>query len=289
MSNPAASRPARRDENDEREDGLDDRREDSGALPALYRIGELSSRSAAAGALPGRSLADTRALQHVAQWSRDFLTNPHPELGRPGHVCPYVGATLREERYFLTVLHQAATRERETDRVILRLGRHFSELEPRQGRAAQKKTIVILFPDLPAERVGELINGMHRRLKPHFLRAGMMLGEFYRESDKPGLHNPAFRPLRSEVPLLVIRAMLPQDIVFLSDEARFVRAFLRTFGARGCAELQSYVERAGASLTDSQRATLLTLAAVYESGVRRSGQFPMPGPRGGAEVAPGAS
>lgn len=244
------------------------------ALPQLLSVDELLSRDAADGSLAGHSLADTRALLHVARWSKEFLTEPHAELGRSGHVCPYVSATMREQRYLLTVLNGAATRERETDRLILRLGRHFTELEPRAGRAAQKKTIVILFPDLPEDRAGELINAMHQRLKPHFLRAGMMLGEFYRESDKPGLHNPHFRPLRSDVPLLVIRAMLPQDIAFLSDQARFVRAYLRNFKARGCAEIQGYVERQGASLSDTERAVLLEQAAVFESGVRHSGEFP---------------
>lgn len=242
--------------------------------PELFLVDDLLARSDADGPLARHSLADTRALLHVAQWSKDFLTEPHAELGRAGHVCPYVSATIREQRYLLTVLNDAATRERETDRLILRLGRYFTELEPRVGRAAQKKTIVILFPDLPEERAGELINAMHQRLKPHFLRAGMMLGEFYRDSDKPGLHNPHFRPLRSDVPLLVIRAMLPQDIAFLSDQARFVRAYVRNFQARGCAEIQSYVERQGASLSDTERAMLLEHAAMFEAGVRQSGEFP---------------
>jgi len=271
MPNSAVLRAVQGIESDATQLGVEPRNDR--ALPELFSVDDLLARSPEEGPLARQGLADTRALLHVAKWSKEFLTEPHPELGRSGHVCPYVSATIREQRYLLTVLHDAATRERETDRIILRLGRFFSELEPRVGRAAQKKTIVILFPDLPEDRVGELINAMHQRLKPHFLRAGMMLGEFYRDSDKPGLHNPCFRPLRSEVPLLVIRAMLPQDISFLSDQARFVRAYIRTFKARGCAEIQSYVEHQGASLSDTQRAMLLEHAAVYETGVRHSGEF----------------
>jgi hypothetical protein len=271
MPNSAVLRAVQKPESDAM--GLGVQTRDS-ALPPLLLVDDLLARSVADGPLDGHSLADTRALLHVARWSKDFLTEPHAELGRAGHVCPYVSATIREQRYLLTVLNGAATRERETDRLILRLGRYFTELEPRVGRAAQKKTIVILFPDLPEDRVGELINAMHQRLKPHFLRAGMMLGEFYRDSDKPGLHNPHFRPLRSDVPLLVIRAMLPQDIAFLSDQARFVRAYVRNFKARGCAEIRSYVERQGASLPDTERAMLLEHAAIFETGVRQSGEFP---------------
>ena len=242
------------------------------ALPELHLVEELLGRSAEAGPLAGYSVGDTQALMHVARWSKDFLTQPHPELGRSGHVCPYVSASIREQRFLLSVLHGAESQPRETDRTILRLGQYFSTLEPTAGRSAQKKTIVILFPDLPQRQTGDIINGMHQRLKPHFLRAGMMLGEFYRGSSKPGLHNDQFRPLRSDVPLLVIRAMLPGDIAFLSDQARFVRPYIRNFEARGCAEIRSYLEQQGASLCDAQRAMLLQQVAAYEASVGGGGR-----------------
>ena len=235
---------------------------------------ELLERSDVAGPLPRHDAADTQALLHVARWSKEFLTQPHSELGRSGHVCPYVSASIREQRYLLTVLRGAAREQRQVERTILRLGQYFSTLQPTGGRGAHKKTIVILFPDLPEAQVGDLINGMHQRLKPHFLRAGMMLGEFYRDSDKPGLHNPGFRPLRSDVPLLVIRAMLPVDIAFLSDRVGFVRAYIRNFGARGCAEIQNHVERQGEALSEDQRRMLLEQVASFEAQVRKSGPAP---------------
>jgi hypothetical protein len=236
------------------------------ALPELHLVEPLLERAADEGPLANHTEADTRALLYVARWAKEFLTQPHPELGRSGHVCPYVSASIREQRFLLTALHDAATNRRQVERTILRLGRYFSKVQqPTHGRAAHKKTIVIVFPDLPDEQAAEIINGMHQRLKPHFLRAGMMLGEFYRDSHKPGLHNPEFRPLRSDVPLLVIRAMLPGDIAFLSDRPRFVRAFLRNFGARGCAEIRSYLERQGGAVSATERLMLLTRVAEYES------------------------
>jgi hypothetical protein len=236
------------------------------ALPTLHQADELLSRSEDDGPLPGRTGAETLALLQVARWSKDFLTNPHPALGRSGHVCPYVAATLREQRLLLTLLRHAATRPDEVDEVMLRLGQFFLELEPTAGRLAHRKTIIVLFQDLSALRAADVINGMHQRLKPHFLRQGLMLGEFYKESSKPGLHNPEFRPLRSDTPLLVIRAMVLTDIAFLSDDPSFVEAFLDHFGARGCVEVHGYLERHGHALCRGQVAILLEQIAQFEAG-----------------------
>lgn len=217
--------------------------------------------------LPGHTAAESLALTRVARWAEEFLANAHPALGRPGHVCPYVAAALRDQRFLLTVLRKADENPESADEAILHLGRHFLQLPPTERRLAQRKTIVVLFPDLPPARAGEIIDAMHRRLKPHFLREGMMLGEFHQNSSKPGLHNPDFRPLRSEIPLLVIRTMVLTDIAFLNDEARFIRAFLAVFGARGAAEILSYVDCQQARLSAQQITMLLDHA--FEAGATR--------------------
>jgi hypothetical protein len=242
----------------------------AGTLPTLHSADRLLASSADEFDPAARNTADAVTLLSAARWAKDFLTKPHPELGRSGHVCPYVNAAIREQLFLLTVLRKADSQQRQAEQVVLRLGRHFLQLEPKAGRQAQLKTIVVLFPDLPKERAGDVINEMHRRLKPFFLSRGMMLGEFFADSSKPGLHNPDFRPLRSDVPLLVIRSMMLMDIAFLNDRARFARAFIQNFGARGCAEVRSYLEGARATLSDAQAAMLLQQVARYEASARKS-------------------
>jgi len=234
-------------------------------LPPLHLADELLSRCGEAGPLAGQTVEETSALVRVAQWAKEFLTKPHPALGRSGHVCPYVGASMREQRFMLTVFAGAASSARAADEVMLRLGRHFLQLPPVAGRAAQLKTIVVLFPDLPEQHAAEIINGIHQRVKPHFLRQGLMLGEFFRDNSKSGLHNPEFRPLRSDTPLLVIRAMVPSDIAFLTDQSAFVRAFIENFAARGCGEILSFVERRRGALSESQIAMLLEQVAELQA------------------------
>jgi hypothetical protein len=246
-------------------------------IPTLHLADQLLSCAADGLDLPDSNAADSLTLRRVARWAKDFLTKPHASLGRSGHVCPYVSAAIREQKFLLTLLHDADSRPREVEQVVLRLGRHFLQLEPRAGRQTQLKTIVVLFPDLPKERAGEVINDLHRRLKPFFLSHGMMLGEFFADNSKPGLHNPEFRPLRSDVPLLVIRAMMLTDIAFLSDRARFVRAFIENFGARGCTEVRTYLESTRGTLSDARVAMLLRQVARHEGNVRQPARVPTKG------------
>jgi hypothetical protein len=96
---------------------------------------------------------------------------------------------------------------------------------------------VMIFPDVKNEDAGMLIDGPQRRLKPEFVREGLMLGEFHPLSRSPGMRNPSFRPLRSPIPLLVIRHMVESDIEFLGRtidpaplRAESLRAFLKFLG-----------------------------------------------------------
>lgn len=242
----------------------------SDPLPALHAADELLSRAPSDAPLAGRTAAETALLVQVARWSQDFLTKPHSELGRSGPVCPYVRASIQEQRFLLTLLRGAATRQHETDVAILELSQQFLQLEPTRGRGAQLKTIVILLPDLQETEAADLVNAIHQRLKPRFLQHGLMLGEFFKTNAKPGLHNPEFRPLQSDTPLLVIRPMVPTDIAFLTDDAVFIRAFLEHFRDRGRAELGDYVDRHQHSLPPARLSLLQKLLKASESAARSS-------------------
>jgi hypothetical protein len=239
-------------------------------LPTLHAADELLTRVLPSEPLPNHTIDESASLVAVARWAQEFLTNSHPELGRSGAVCPYVRTSLQDRRFLLTLLRDAALHPQQTDEIVLRLAAHFLRLEPQVGRAARFKTIVILFPDLPEQAAPDIINGIHQRLKPQFLQYGLMLGEFFKESSKPGLHNPLFRPLRSDIPLLVIRAMVPTDIAFLSDQAAFVKAYLSTFRGRGCSEVLAYLDREGNSLSEVQRVLLQELVANAEAPAQSS-------------------
>ncbi|MUL38292.1 DUF6875 domain-containing protein [Gloeocapsopsis dulcis] len=76
---------------------------------------------------------------------------------------------------------------------------------------------MLIFPDISTETAFKLIDGAQRHLKPFFVEAGLMLGEFHKQNNSPGLRNPNFRPLRSPIPMLGIRFMVESDLSFLND------------------------------------------------------------------------
>jgi hypothetical protein len=174
--------------------------------------------------------AHTAALQTIASWARDYLCNPHPDLGRSGDVCPWCPPSMDMGLFWLCTIQGAPDRDSWCEPTILELIEAFHAREPREGESTQFKTIVAIFPDL---RTPETIAEIHARLKPFFLDSGLMLGEFFKGCSKSGIRNKAFRPLQSPVPLLVVREILEVDIVFLADRVEFVAAYLRKHRDRG--------------------------------------------------------
>ena len=170
-------------------------------------------------------------VQAIFDWARSYLSRPHPELGRPGPMCPYVPSALRSQLMWVAV--QPGVPE-DPAAVATSVGAYrqwFAELEPRTGPEAEMRTLLVLFPDLPRAAVPDLIDGTQATLKPDFVADGLMIGQFHpTPPDQPGLWNPDFRPLHSPVPLLAMRAMVPSDLPFLVDDRDLFASYVRRFG-----------------------------------------------------------
>lgn len=196
--------------------------------PRLYLV-ELADLRAEP--LPPQVRDNLPALRAIAEWAAGYLCSPHPELGRTGAVCPFTSPSLRRNLFYLTVLRGAGLHAAEVEDVVRAYRDWFMEMEPRDPRQAQYKTINILFPDVPREQWSTLIEATQERLKPEYVPHGIMIGEFHPgPPDKAALRNPAFRPLRSPLPLLSIRHMVPTDFAFLRGRQDFMSAFLALHG-----------------------------------------------------------
>lgn len=177
------------------------------------------------------------ALAETAAWVRNYLAMPHRELGRPGTVCPFVPEALELDTVWLTVVETPPAEREQVEGLVARYAEVFLGLEPRAGEASLFKALLLIFPDVRAEDAPDFIDGVQRRLKPLFVERGLMLGEFHRRNATPGLYNSGFHPLRSPVPMLVIRSMVESDVVFLTREydppalrVRFLSAYLQRLG-----------------------------------------------------------
>ncbi|GAA0369178.1 DUF6875 domain-containing protein [Streptomyces blastmyceticus] len=176
-----------------------------------------------------REAAADERLRSVADWISGHVARPHPDLGRRGAVCPFVPLSQRLGLIRFALATPPVADEAGLEAAASALKAHWLAMEPRGGPHAIDKTIVLVLPGLPED----LVVRVHDRLKPEFVGDGMMLGEFFPDHPGPGLHNPAFRPLHSDTPLLVARSMVANDLPFLTEKhypperrAGFVAAFL---------------------------------------------------------------
>ena len=213
--------------------------------PALYRslsVGEFMH------------FADNlHAFREGVSWVRNYLAQPHAELGRPGTVCPFAQAALDYDTLRIALVRLAGENKREKILEALKYHLEAFVLTPRPGDEPMLQATLILFPDVSSEEAPHLIDSTKEELKASFVEQGLMLGEFHARNESPGLHNPGFRPLRSPLPMLAIRRMVPTDFLFLNrseydaiTRLKYLEAYL---GVPGIPEHdRQEVERAAASL-----------------------------------------
>jgi hypothetical protein len=181
--------------------------------------------------LPDLVRDNLQPLQQIVAWAREYLCNPHEQLGRKGHICPFVQMSMEKALFFLAVFRGEQIDEQHVHDVVLTYRDWFLALEPRSGGDAQYKTILILFPDVSVEDAPKIIDVMQASLKLEFVPHGIMVGQFHPgPPQNPGLWNPDFRPLFSPIPLLVIRNMVPTDFPFLKANKQFMTAYLKVAG-----------------------------------------------------------
>lgn len=181
-------------------------------------------------------------LRAVVDWAREYLCEPHPELGRKGPVCPFAQGSLDRDTFYLAVHRGDTVDEAGLDEVLAVYRDWFRRLEPLAGLPAQFKTILLTLPDLPPDVARDAVDRTQARLKPDYTEQGLMLGEFHDGPPaKGGLWNTAFRPLRGPVPMLVVRHMVASDLPFLADDPVTLAGYLRHFGQHGPASLRRQV------------------------------------------------
>ena len=195
------------------------------------------------------------ALAASVAWIRRFLAKPHPELGRSGPVCPFTPLALELDTIWLIEVPESAPDPQRIEDVVEHCRRLFMETEPREGQMAINKVFMIVFSGLNAD-AAPWIDAMQAKLKPGFVDIGLMLGEFHARNETPGLRNEDFRPLRSPIPMLVIRHMVETDLPFLkrdADNPDTRRAYLRSYLRRlGPTLRRNYFDQAVDALVEAE-------------------------------------
>jgi hypothetical protein len=149
-----------------------------------------------AGRTSDLATTDRDALRAVSAWIEDFVARPHRDLGRAGAVCPFVPGSLERRTLWLAAEHVADLGVPEVVELMDDYKRLFLEVAPAGGEDAIYKTIIVAFPDLPAERAGALFDGVLEQLaEPSYEEDGIIFGPFYDGNEGTALYNSSFRPL----------------------------------------------------------------------------------------------
>ena len=175
------------------------------------------------------------ALKAMATYVTDFLPRPHADLGRDGNVCPFVPVALTKG--FVKIASTLAS-ARSVEAEMAAMLEVFREMPPAKPAEEMTgdwvyKAIIIAFPAVPLGQAGEIIGGLQKRLKPDFIRAGFMIGEFFPGCPEPGLHNEEFRPLQTPVPALAIRHITKYDAPFMLGSDEYLEGYFDIFGSEG--------------------------------------------------------
>ncbi len=180
--------------------------------------------------------APDSALGSTVNWIRDFLARPHRDVGRAGPVCPFTPMALELDTIWLAEIAGSEPDPQSIQDAVEQCRQVFLETEPREGSMAINKVFMVVFSGLGASDA-PLIDAIQTRMKPNFVEVGLMLGEFHANNETPGLRNPDFRPLRSPIPMLVMRHMVESDLPFLKREldapqvrGAYLRSYLRRLG-----------------------------------------------------------
>lgn len=171
------------------------------------------------------------AIAAVTTWVKEYLCRPHPELGRNGPMCPFVPGALQKELLFVATYDRDDLDVAAIKAILLAEMERFIALPPTSGNEAQFKSLMVLFPALSLDDARALIEPAQAELQQCFVPNGLMVGEFHAGPPrKSGLWNPEFKPLYSPVPMLVIRHMVPTDVLFLKDDARLFAEYTKIYG-----------------------------------------------------------
>jgi hypothetical protein len=174
---------------------------------------------------------DLGALQAVADWIKTFVARPHKDLGRAGAVCPFVPGSLERKTLWLAPEQIADQSAAAVVELMNGYIRRLLDAQPTDGDDTKYKTIVVVFPDLPADRAQGVFDDVLQQLAvPSYAQDGILFGPFYEGNEGTAIYNSSFRPFTSPVPFLFVRLGVISDWKFFLDNEDMLNLWARRYG-----------------------------------------------------------
>lgn len=185
-----------------------------------------------------QSMEQERVEGILRTWMRTYLAREHPDMPRPGAVCPFVKPALDADAIEIRAVTTPGPSPQATALGATRaaLAAFAGEVVApaddlvggRSTASGMLRALVLVFPDLVAR--GAVIDEIHALVKCEAVAAGLMIGHFHDACMEPSARNPLFPVNRAPLPLLVVRAMTVHDILFLHGQERWFRVYAERFG-----------------------------------------------------------
>jgi len=143
-------------------------------------------------------------FKEVRPYITKFLCSQHPF--RKASMCPFVPAAVKYDQIYFTFFNESLN-VKQTIEFIKECIVFFQSINNKINGS-----IIILFPK--EFEIKKLLD-IQILNKEQCVINYTMLGALYPSSPAPSLHNDNYFPLRTPTPVLVIRDIVPSDVIFL--------------------------------------------------------------------------
>lgn len=168
-------------------------------------------------------------LPVVLNWLHQYISQPSPQMGRRGPVCPFVPAALDADAVRFSFHYEI---DRNPDRIRAVLLTELLEFrdtsEPPGSSGTSLASLLVVFPDTDSTGWAA-IDQVYGDLKDLAVEHALMIGQFHPTCDEGAVRNPAFPVSRSPIPLVAVRHMAPHDILFLHQRREWFDAYRERF------------------------------------------------------------
>ena len=104
----------------------------------------------------------------VIKWAREFLATGHPDMRRPGRnqvVCPFVGASLDNNSFYLSIHPEISGKDEEQiESLVLDQIEAFKHLGPFAPCDRTRKALLLVFPGLSDDQA-RVLDIVHANIK----------------------------------------------------------------------------------------------------------------------------
>ena len=181
---------------------------------------------------------DLAALRTIADWTKTFVVRPNKEIGRAGTVCPFVPHSLELKTLWLAAEHIADSSVKAVAELMNGYKRTLLDTRPRDGDDGTYNVIVVVFPDLAADRAKGVFDGVLEQLAvSSYVEDGILFGPYYEGNKGTALYNSSFRPFQSPVPFLFVRHGVVSDWKFFLDDDAWLGRWAHRYGEAGARAL----------------------------------------------------